>query len=170
MAASAYVDALRMLARRELSEAQVRQRLARRGHAEDDVEAALVRLKSDRSLDDARVAGAIARSETSLRKRGRLRVRRRIEAAGIAPALAQRAVDDVFRDIDPDALMAAALEKRLRGRPGIADDREFQRLFRFLVSQGFESGRALTLLRRRRQGAAGHEGREEHDSHEDHED
>ena len=169
MAASAYLDALRMLARRELSEAQVRQRLARRGHAEDDIETALARLKSDRSLDDARVAGAIARSETNLRKRGRLRVRRRIEAAGIAPALAQRAVEDAFRDIDPDALMAAALEKRLRGRPAIADDREFQRLFRFLVSQGFESDRALALLRRRRS-ARDHEGREKHVSHEDHED
>ena len=30
-----------MLGRRELSEAQVRQRLARRGHAEDDIETAL---------------------------------------------------------------------------------------------------------------------------------
>ena len=139
-----------MLARRELSEAQLRQRLTRRGHADDQVDTALARLKADRSLDDERGAGALARAETGLRKRGRLRVKRRIEAAGIAPAVAQRAVEDAFRDIDPDALMAAALEKRLRGRTTIADDREFQRLYRFLVSQGFESDRALALLRRLR--------------------
>jgi regulatory protein len=150
MATDAYLSALRLLAGRELSEAQLRQRLARRGHADAAIDAAIARLKADRSLDDARVAAALARSETSLRKRGRLRVRRRIEAAGIAGPLAQRAVDEVFAGIDADALMAAALEKRLRGRSTIADEREFQRLYRFLIGQGFESDRILALLRRHR--------------------
>ena len=147
MADNAYIDALRMLGRRELSEAQVRQRLSRRGHDDESIEAAVTRLKAARSLDDARVAGAIARSETSLRKRGKLRVRRRIEAAGIAPAVAQRAVDETFADIDPDALIAAALDKRLRGRTRIEDEREFQRLFRYLLAQGFEAERIAALLR-----------------------
>ena len=49
-----------MLGRRELSEAQVRQRLAKRGHDEAAIDAAVTRLKSDRSLDDVRVAGATA--------------------------------------------------------------------------------------------------------------
>jgi regulatory protein len=148
LADSAYIDGLKMLGRRELSEAQVRQRLARRGHDEDTIEAAVSRLKSDRSIDDRRVAGAIARSEISLRKRGRLRVRRRIEAAGIATAIAQQAVDDTFADVDGDALIAAALDRRLRGREVIADDREFQRLYRYLAAQGFESDRIVPLLRR----------------------
>ncbi|MND07670.1 hypothetical protein D3C83_298110 [compost metagenome] len=46
--------------------------------------------------------------------------------------------------------MAAALDKRLRGRTAIAADREFQRLYRFLLGQGFESDRVLALLRRHR--------------------
>jgi regulatory protein len=149
----AYLAALRMLAQRELSESQVRQRLTRRGHDDSAIDGAIARLKADGSLDDQRVAAAIARAETGLRKRGRLRVRRRIEAAGIAPSMAQRAVDETFRDIDVDALMAAALDKRLRGRTELADDREFQRLYRFLVTQGFEPDRVLNLLRRfRRRG------------------
>src|SRR5688500_1077503 len=118
-----------MLATRELSEVQIRQRLSRRGHTDADIDAAVARLKADKSLDDERVAAALARAETGIRKRGRLRVQRRIEAAGIASAIAQRAVDDTFAEIDADALIAAALEKRLRGRPEIADEREFQRLF-----------------------------------------
>jgi regulatory protein len=145
-----YVAALRMLARRELSEAQVRQRLARRQHDQDSIDAAIARLKADRSLDDERVAGAIARSETGLKKRGKLRVKRQIEAAGIAPAVAQRAVDDTFEALDVEALIAAALDRRLRGRARIADDREFQRLYRYLISQGFESDRVLALLRKHR--------------------
>jgi regulatory protein len=147
VADSAYIAALKMLGRRELSEAQVRQRLARRQYEEADIEAAVARLKADRSLDDARVAAAIARSETSLRKRGKLRVRRQIEAAGIGRALADRAVEETFQDVDADALIAAALEKRLRGRTHIADDREFQRLYRYLAGQGFESDRIVALLR-----------------------
>ena len=152
MSEDAFVAALRMLATRELSEAQIRQRLSRRGYAETDIDAAVARLKVDKSLDDERVAAALARAETGIRKRGRLRVKRRIEAAGIASAIAQRAVDDTFAEIDADALIAAALEKRLRGRPEIADEREFQRLFRFLAGQGFETDRILALLRRRRRG------------------
>jgi regulatory protein len=142
-----YLTALKMLARRELSEAQLRQRLLRRQHDPDAIDAAIARLKSDRSLDDERVAGAIARSETGLRKRGRYRVTRQIEAAGIASAIAKRAVDETFAAIDGDALLGQALARRLRGRPRIADDREFQRLYRYLVGQGFEPDRVLALLR-----------------------
>ena len=148
MSNDTYLTALRMLARRELSEAQVRQRLARRQHDPDAIEAAITRLKADRSLDDARVAGAIARTETSLKKRGKLRVKRQIEAAGIAPAVAQRAIEETFEAIDANALLTAALERRLRGKTRIADDREFQRLYRYLVAQGFEPDRVLVLLRK----------------------
>ena len=66
-----------------------------------------------------------------------------IERAGIAKATAKRAIDDVFDGIDDDALLEASLAKRLRGRDTIADDREFQRLYRYLVGQGFESDRVL---------------------------
>jgi regulatory protein len=153
---SAYVDGLKMLARRELSEAQVRQRLARKAHTPDDIDAAIARLRDERAIDDARVAEAIARTETSIRRRGKLRVRMQIERAGIAKAIARKAVDEVFGGIDDEAQIEAALRRRLRGRATIADDREFQRLYRFLVGQGFESDRALATLRKRK-GHKGHE-------------
>jgi regulatory protein len=147
----AYVDALTMLARRELSEAQIRQRLARRGHPEQSIETAVERLKAERAIDDVRVAGAIARTETHVRRRGRLRVVRQIEAAGIARAIARQVTDELFQDIDSDALLAAALEKRLHGRDTI-NERDAQRLYRYLLAQGFDSDRVLAALRSRRQG------------------
>jgi regulatory protein len=145
---SAYVDGLKMLARRELSESQVRQRLARKEHSTDDIDAAVTRLREERAIDDVRVAEAIARTETSIRKRGKLRVRMQIERAGIAKAIARKAIDDVFGAIDEGAQIEDALRKRLHGREAIADDREFQRLYRFLVGQGFESDRALATLKK----------------------
>jgi regulatory protein len=143
-----YLDALRLIARRELSEFQVRQRLTRRGHDASSIDSAITRLKSDRSIDDERVATAIARTQTSVRGRGRRRVLQQIEAVGIAKSIAVKAVDEVFQDLDPDALLAASLSKRLRGRDHIADDREFQRLFRYLAAQGFDSERILVHLRK----------------------
>jgi regulatory protein len=150
LATSAYLAGLQLLARRELSEAQIRQRLTRRHYPPDEIDTAVVRLRAERALDDRRVATAIAHTETRLRGRGRLRVKRQIEAAGITGTLAEEAVEHVFADLDSEALLSAALERRLRGRPTIADDREFQRLFRYLVAQGFEHDRVLAALRSRR--------------------
>jgi regulatory protein len=149
LADNAYLTALRQLARRELSEAQLRQRLSRRGLLPDDIDSAISRLLQDGSLDDARVAGAIARTQLSIKKRGARRVQREIEAAGIASALAERAVAEVYGEVDADALMAAAIDRRL-GTRSLDDDREMARIFRYLVGQGFESDRAMTALRARR--------------------
>jgi regulatory protein len=146
----AYIDALKLLGRRELSEAQIRQRLARRKHDADAVDAAIERLREERSIDDVRVAEAIARTQVSLRKRGKLRVRLEIERAGIDAATARRVVDEAWADLDADALLDAALAKRLRPGDNIADDRAFNRLYRYLVGQGFEPDRVLALLRTRR--------------------
>jgi len=144
----AYVDGLKMLGRRELSEAQIRQRLARREHDPEAIDAAVARLLEERAIDDARVAGAIARTETGIRKRGRLRVRRKIESAGISPATARRAIDEVFGALDDEDLLESALAKRLRGGASIADQREFNRLYRYLVGQGFEPDRVLARLKK----------------------
>jgi regulatory protein len=143
-----------MLASRDLSEAQLRQRLARRGHDDEAIASTVARLTAAGALDDARAAGAIARIEATIRRRGRLRARQRLAAAGIAPDLAERVLDDVFDQVDADAMVLAALEKRLAGRAAIADTREFGRLYRYLVGQGFEAGRVVRLLRSRRAAAA----------------
>jgi regulatory protein len=148
---SAYLAALKMLGGRELSERQVRQRLQRRGYDEPEIDDAVERLKTDRSIDDERAARAMAHAETSLKKRGKLRVKTRLQAAGISPAVAQRAIQDTFQNVDADALMASSLQRRLRGRDGISDEREFQRLYRYLVGQGFEPDRVLALLRRHKE-------------------
>jgi regulatory protein len=147
---SAYIDGLKMLGRRELSEQQVRQRLARKEYEHDEIDHAIARLREERAINDVRVAEAIVRTETGIRKRGKIRVRIQLERAGIAKDTARQAIDDVFGAIDDDALIEASLRKRLRGRDTIADDREFQRLFRYLLGQGFESDRVMQTLRAKR--------------------
>jgi regulatory protein len=147
---SARVAALRMLARRELSEFQIRQRLVRRGYEADEIDAAIERLKTDGSINDARVAGAIARTETSIKRRGKRRVAQQIQRAGIASAVGQRAVTETFQELDEKGLLDLALAKRLHDGRTIADDKEFARLYRYLVGQGFESDSVIATLSKRR--------------------
>ena len=144
---SAYIDGLKMLGRRELSEKQVRQRLARKEYEQDDIDEAVARLREERAIDDQRVAEAIVRTETGIRKRGKIRVRMQLERAGIAKDTARAALDSVFDAIDDAALLESSLRKRLRGRETIADEREFARLFRYLIGQGFESDRVMKALK-----------------------
>src|SRR5690349_11914494 len=106
---NAYVDGLKMIGRRELSERQVRQRLARKAYTADEIDEAVARLREERAIDDRRVAEAIARMETGIRKRGKVRVRLQLERAGITRDVARQAIDVVFGAIDDDALLESSL-------------------------------------------------------------
>ena len=145
----AYVQALTWLARRELSERQVRERLARRGVVDEEIEAAVTRLIHERAIDDRRVALACARSAVRLKGRGRERVRRAVEAMGIARDVARAAVDEVFAEVDEASLIERALTKRWP-KVGEPDRREVQRIYAALIRQGFPADRVLQAIRLRR--------------------
>jgi regulatory protein len=147
-AQAAYADAVKMLSRRELSEAQIRQRLARRGHSETAIESAIARLRETHAIDDVRVAEAIARNQIATKRRGSWRAERHIVQAGITPAIARRATRAVSETIDPDEQIEISLSKRLRGGKRLTDEKTFHRLYRYLVGQGFEPDRVLAILRK----------------------
>jgi len=137
-----------LLGLRELSEAQLRTRLARRGCDPDAIDQALDRLKRDRTLDDGRVARAAARLEAGVRRRGPARVRQRLQAMGLASDLIQQAVAEAFEEVDESALLDTAFERRLRGRAlAELDDKARARLVRGLVGQGFSLGAVLKRVR-----------------------
>jgi len=138
-----------MLGQRELSEAQIRTRLLRRGCEPGAVSEALDRLKQDRTLDDSRVARAAARLEASIRHRGPARVRQRLQAMGLASDVVQRAITETFEEVDEHALLDAAVERRLHGRElADLDDKGRTRLVRGLVGQGFSLGAVLRKVRK----------------------
>jgi regulatory protein len=146
--ADAYVTGLRMLARRELSEAQVRVRLERRQFEDEEIDTAVARLRREGALDDRRTAVACARTEAHVKRHGRLRALRQLEALGIARTVARAAVAEVFADVDEDSLLARALDRRLR--PGARLDRAaVRRVQRYLLTQGFEASQVNAALRSR---------------------
>ena len=145
---SAYLDGLRLLGRRELSVKQLRDRLLAREHAPDDIDRAIERLLETRALDDARVALAYARTAATVKGRGRLRVMRELNAMGIAKETAGEALAGVFADVDERSLIAKALQKKLRGRPRIANAGEHARLYQYLMRQGFTPAGIMAALRK----------------------
>ena len=142
----AWAAAVRMLGRRELSMAQVRERLARKGWTEPAIEPAIARLAASGMLDDARVALACARTRAGVKRQGRDRVLREIQALGVSRDVARAAVDEVFGALDEGDLLQAALDKRLRARVVLGDPAVQRRLYAALVRQGFDAhavGRAI---------------------------
>ena len=144
----AYLTALTWLSARELSESQIRTRLRRREFNPDDIDAVIGRLKADGTLNDARVAMALGRMESSIKTRGRARVMQKIRQAGIDADTAEDAVRRVFEDVDEEDLLARALERRLRGAAiSDLDDKARARIIRGLVGQGFSFDAVLKKLR-----------------------
>ena len=144
---SAYLDGLRLLARRELSVKQLRDRLVDREHPAEEIDRAIEHLLETQALDDARVARAFARTASKVKGRGRLRVMRELNAMGIAKETASEAVADVFADVDERSLIAKALQKKMRGRPRVANAAEHARLYQYLMRQGFTPAGIVAALR-----------------------
>ena len=147
---SPYVMGLRLLGRRELSEAQLRARFARRKFTSKETEDAVCQLRNEGFLDDRRTARAFARSELSLRQRGRVRILNQLENIGISKKISIEAVAEVFSGINESVLLKNLLEKRLKQGSSLSDQASLRRLYRYLVTQGFEPSEVAELLSRRR--------------------
>jgi regulatory protein len=142
-----YTLALSWLALRELTAAQIADRLRRRSVPQDVIDEVTERLRAARALDDRRVAGAMARTALEIKRRGPGRVLAELQRAGIDRDTARAAVKDAFGSLDETALIDKALSRRVRGR--ILDVREFRRLYAYLVRQGFSPARAVSALKAR---------------------
>jgi regulatory protein len=145
---------MRALARRELSVAQLRDRLKRRGYTAHAVEDAISHLLDAGALDDERVARAAARTSAQVKRHGRARVARELAALGIERETAERALAEVFGAVDEQALLDQALSRRLRGSTSLADPAVRRRVFAALVRQGFSPGAVQQAIRVYARGSA----------------
>lgn len=135
---------------RELSKAQVRQRLRRRGVDAEVAETIIASLVELGALNEDRLALAAARRETAIRGRGPARARLALKALGLGDDTVNTALDATLAHVDVDALLDRALDKRLRGVPeGPLDRATFRRIAGALVRQGFDVQAVMNRLRRR---------------------
>ena len=133
-----------MLARRELSTAQVRERLQRLGFEPAQIEPALQRLVRDGALDDHRTAATYAHRAAHVKMQGQRRAARELRALGIDHKLAEAAVGQVYGELDEQVVLERALARRLRGE--IQSRAELRRLYQYLLRRGFEASAAMATL------------------------
>jgi regulatory protein len=144
---AAAIAGLVLLGRRELTASQLRERLLRKGFPDTSVTAAIDRLTERGLIDDARAAGARARHGVVIHRRGRARVLREVQALGVPDETARRAVAAAFDEVDEDRMVTEALQRKLRGAVIPKDARDRQRLFGWLLRQGFDAQRIQRALK-----------------------
>jgi regulatory protein len=145
-----YSLSLRWLALRELTELQLRQRLAARRVSARSIDEVVRRLKTEGALDDRRSALAAARTAALVKRHGRHRVAQHLAALGVAREVALGVVQEVFAEIDEPEMLEQALARRLgRTRRLVKDPAEYRKLYGYLVRQGFEPSAVANLLRNR---------------------
>jgi regulatory protein len=136
--------ALRLLARRDYTSTELRAKLLERDIEAADVEAVVGSLTEERLLDDRRVAAAHARTASQIKHRGRLRIRRELEARGIDRASITEVLDEL-----PEADEASGIDLFLRRRraPLPLDAAGRRRLFNQLMRRGFSADAISKALR-----------------------
>ncbi len=138
---SAYGAALGMLARRERSRRELRQRLDRKGFEGDEADAALDRLADQHYQDDERFAGMLARSRAA-QGYGPVRIRMELKTHGLNDAAIGQCLDELEQDWRASA--AAQLRKRYGGKAP-ADHAERAKRAQFLLRRGFSAATVRSL-------------------------
>ena len=152
--------ALGLLARRDLSEGEVRERLERREYAGPEVEEAVARLRDRGYLDDSALAKALAAGRAAGRLHGPNRVAAYLRKRLLPPDLIRAAIEEAFPG-DAETELAKQAATRLAPPGGKApaipgeDDgygrrqeerKRRERLLRRLVGRGFTWDAALAAL------------------------
>lgn len=140
--ASPKVLAVRMLARREYSRAELMQRLLRKGIARDDVERALDELSASGYLSDARYANAVVAQRSG--RFGKRAIAYALREKGIAAPEANAAMAPLSAT-DELADATALWQQRFGTAP--ANQKEKARQVRFLQSRGYGFSVVLRVLR-----------------------
>ncbi|MEQ5800897.1 regulatory protein RecX [Halomonas sp. H10-9-1] len=130
-------DAVRLLARREYSRAELVERLAAKGHAADSIAGCLDDLAERGLQSDARFAESFLRSRI-FRGQGPVRIRLEMERRGLGRETVHEAfvASEQAGEADWYALACAALVRRFTA-PGDTP-RERARRERFLAGRGFD--------------------------------
>lgn len=141
-AAKAEAAAVRLLARREHSRAELARKLGARGIPEDLVAATLESLAGQRLQSDERYAESLVNSRVG-RGQGPLRIRRELAEQGVAPA----GIDAALQAAGVDWFELAREVRRRRFGAGVpADWPERARQARFLEYRGFSGDQVRHAL------------------------
>ncbi|MBI4479214.1 MAG: RecX family transcriptional regulator [Acidobacteria bacterium] len=143
---SLYQLAVRALARRARSIGELRQLLAKRKAAMEDIDAVIARLKEHGYLDDARYARAFVASRIENDRQGARRVQRDLGARRVHPDLIQQTIRAAYDDVDERELLRDYLRRKVRLSKPPQKASAVATLYRRLLRAGFSSATIVKEL------------------------
>jgi regulatory protein len=134
-----YDRAIRLLAARSRSAAEIRRRLRRDGAEAARIERVLATLQSRGYVDDAAHARTVTRSRVRSRGTSARRIAQELRRQGVAADVAAEAIDDVFADesIDETAAALAVARKRAALLADLPAPVQRRRLYGYLARRGY---------------------------------
>lgn len=143
--------ALRALAVRPHSEAELKAKLLRRAASAEDVSSTLTRLREYGLADDQKFSEVFAAARLQNDGFGRFRVLRDLRNKRVPTAVAEQAVSQAFADTDETELANAFLARKYRGKnmaEFLREEKNVASAYRRLRMAGFNSSVALAVLKR----------------------
>lgn len=131
-------SALKALAGRDLTRAELIERLTRR-HDPEAVEAAVLELEAVGVVDDRRVAVVYVQRRLEEEKPSRSALEAELLERGLAPGLVQSVLHEAMQGVDEEQeALEIARDKVRRSRPDLAPEVIRRRVFQFLARRGYD--------------------------------
>jgi regulatory protein len=146
---STYDRALDMLEARSRGVEELRRLLVKKGEPVPAVDAAIVRLQENGLLNDANFTRQLTRSKALGAGLSRRRIQQELTKRGVARAISDEAIEEVFEDdeIDEGASIERVARKKLRLLTKVDDATRKRRLYAFLARRGYDSDDIQRVLR-----------------------
>lgn len=146
-ASDPFAAALRLLTRRDRSEAELRDKLSQFGFSASAIDATLERCRACNYLDDRRYAlhraRALIRTGRGVGKKVLLDLQRR----GIDAETAEQALAEAMKEHSTQQLLVDLLDRRFPGFDfSAAEERERRRVISYLQRRGFPLGEIFSAL------------------------
>ncbi len=143
-----YQYALRLLTGRDYTVARIRQKLAAREVARQDLEEAVSRLQREGWLNDARYAERFAEAALSSGRYYGARLRMEMRRKGFSADVVSETVAPLLAESDEISEVRSAAERRYPGFSySAANDRDKRRVVGFLQRRGFGFSAIMRALR-----------------------
>jgi regulatory protein len=139
----AYGRGLGLLSRREHSARELKTKLARKGHAKEEISDAVGRLADRKYQSDDRFGVSIARTRVA-QGYGAARIRAELKSHGLSDAAVRAAIEAT--DADWASIAAHQLKRRFGGKAA-ADAQERGRRAQFLLRRGFDPATVRAVTR-----------------------
>lgn len=143
-----YESAVKALARRARSAAEIRLLLEKKKAGKKQIEAVLKRLRENGYLDDARFARYFASTRLENDLQGKARVRRDLQSRGLKEELAQGAIRQAYQGVDEAELLRRYIKRKVSLSRPLSKPSAVASLYRRLLRAGFASDTIIQELKK----------------------